>query len=1191
MVRRIQATAQRQLVSESFSQNNMGRQNTDWGLNSMTNYQQRKRRVALNHTTRPLRHASRARMIPIFIGTGLVLSILASSRAIAQAPSPTTATAAAIPTDSRAAATADLLRRAQVAIDAKDFREAVELYRRAKVNAQPLPALQPDVQALRQKLTLIGFDAALLDLPPSAPPAAAAASMGGQAASPQPVAIPFGATSLPSADIATRKADVLRMLATGRAALDRGDLATAQRLASEAEALAVPENAFTPGEPRVWQLSLDVDSAARRAGVTKSIGQATAGQPNMVQQASGVMPIGTMPSQNGGVVNSAYNAASDTSSVQPAQATAPILGGNKGETLYREGLEALSSGNSSRARELFVEAWKFEASMDLATRNQLKEKLTLMQPGRLPSVETPKDPATLTPIQKADLEAQAETRKIYREVTAELAAANELQKSSPMEALDRLQKLRSKVSLAKLDTAASSSMITMVDRAISDQRAYVEANRGDIDLDLANAAVKAELASEAINKQRVDDEIASLVETFNDLMEQRRYPEAEVVAKKVSELSPGSSIAKSMFHTSRMGTRLMINEDIAAAKEDNVTKQFLEIDRLSTPIDPSKEYQFSDAKQWIEMTNRRMEGRNQDTRLSSAEQEIKRKLSSPVDINYRNRALGEVLQDLSAVTNIPIVMDARAMAEMRVSSDSPVTLELSNAISLQSALNLILAEYELAYVIQNDVLNITSIAAKRTMVYPKTYRVTDLVTPIPNFAASYEDGLAGALRAAHQMTTRQSDVQIMPVSMADLANRGAANNAAQAMNPNMMGQYASMGSQGGFGLNSPPGGGRGGASLADFTSLIDLIQTTVVPDTWEALGGPSTMREYPQNLSLVISTTSEVHDQITELLESLRRLQNLQVTIEVRFITLSDSFFEQIGVDFDVQFDDNVNQLPDEDDGPSVTIGFDGVNGVPTSDFDIQLANNFGVQPAFGAFDAGSGSRIGFAILSDIEAFFFLQAAQGDTRNNVLQAPKVTLFDGQLATISDVTQRPFVTSITPVVGDFAVAQQPVIVVLNEGTQLNVQAIVSDDKRFVRLTLVPFFSQIGNVDTFTYEGRRRRRTTSQEIDPTTGEPIVDDEEEDIVEGTTVQLPQFAFTSVSTTVSVPDGGTILLGGIKRLSEGRSERGVPILSKIPYISRLFRNVAIGRDARSLMLMVTPRIIIQEEEEIAQTGFDPNR
>ena len=39
-------------------------------------------------------------------------------------------------------------------------------------------------------------------------------------------------------------------------------------------------------------------------------------------------------------------------------------------------------------------------------------------------------------------------------------------------------------------------------------------------------------------------------------------------------------------------------------------------------------------------------------------------------------------------------------------------------------------------------------------------------------------------------------------------------------------------------------GGQGGGTIADFTSLIDLIQTTVAPDTWEALGGPSTMSPY-----------------------------------------------------------------------------------------------------------------------------------------------------------------------------------------------------------------------------------------------------------------------------------------------------------------------------------------------------------
>jgi general secretion pathway protein D len=35
------------------------------------------------------------------------------------------------------------------------------------------------------------------------------------------------------------------------------------------------------------------------------------------------------------------------------------------------------------------------------------------------------------------------------------------------------------------------------------------------------------------------------------------------------------------------------------------------------------------------------------------------------------------------------------------------------------------------------------------------------------------------------------------------------------------------------------------------------------------------------------------------------------------------------------------------------------------------------------------------------------------------------------------------------------------------------------------------------------------------------------------------------------------------------------------VPYIDRLFRNVGIGRETDSLMMMVTPHIIIQEEEE----------
>jgi len=275
--------------------------------------------------------------------------------------------------------------------------------------------------------------------------------------------------------------------------------------------------------------------------------------------------------------------------------------------------------------------------------------------------------------------------------------------------------------------------------------------------------------------------------------------------------------------------------------------------------------------------------------------------------------------------------------------------------------------------------------------------------------------------------------------------------------------------------------------------------------------------------------------------------------------------------------------------GKGVVVGRSGAGTTPanySADLDIPFRqNSFGIAvPQFGNFAADAGAQLGFAILSNIEAYFFINAAQGDRRSNVLQAPKVTLFNGQQAYVSDTSQSPFVISVIPVVGDFAAAQQPVIVVLSEGTFLTVQAVVSNDRRFVRLTIVPFFSKIGQVNKFKFTGSTTTtENTSQEGDQTTpnntakkskGTTTVD-------EGVVVQLPTFSFVTVTTTVSVPDGGTVLLGGIKRLSEGRNEFGVPVLNKIPYLNRLFKNVGIGRETQSLMMMVTPRIIIQEEEE----------
>ena len=239
------------------------------------------------------------------------------------------------------------------------------------------------------------------------------------------------------------------------------------------------------------------------------------------------------------------------------------------------------------------------------------------------------------------------------------------------------------------------------------------------------------------------------------------------------------------------------------------------------------------------------------------------------------------------------------------------------------------------------------------------------------------------------------------------------------------------------------------------------------------------------------------------------------MTVEVRFITLSDDFFERIGIDFDFDINSEIDkpfQIFGRTDpsssttyqtapfiangGPprdvqdrnlnrseSVSVGLSAPN-IFSTDMDIPFRqDSFALAvPQFGGFDPAAGASFGFAILSDIETYFFLNAAQGDRRTNVLQAPKVTLFNGQQASVSDQSQSPFVISVIPVVGDFAAAQQPVIIVLSEGTFMTVQAVVSSDRRFVRLTVVPFFSNIGDVDTFTFTGSSTTTTSSGSTGP-------------------------------------------------------------------------------------------------------------
>jgi len=68
--------------------------------------------------------------------------------------------------------------------------------------------------------------------------------------------------------------------------------------------------------------------------------------------------------------------------------------------------------------------------------------------------------------------------------------------------------------------------------------------------------------------------------------------------------------------------------------------------------------------------------------------------------------------------------------------------------------------------------------------------------------------------------------------------------------------------------------------------------------------------------------------------------------------------------------------------------------------------------------------------------------------------------------------------------------------------------------------------------------------------------------------TIQEPELQITEVKTTVSVPDGGTLLLGGQTLAGETEREIGVPVLSKIPFLKRLFTSRSLAKDEQVLLI-----------------------
>jgi type II secretory pathway component GspD/PulD (secretin) len=581
-------------------------------------------------------------------------------------------------------------------------------------------------------------------------------------------------------------------------------------------------------------------------------------------------------------------------------------------------------------------------------------------------------------------------------------------------------------------------------------------------------------------------------------------------------------------------------------------------------------------------------------RKNEKELEIERKLSTPVSLNFVDQPLRAVIDDLRAWHGVNIYVDEPAVLKEGISLERPITLKLEQ-VSLKSALNMILHNVHLTHVIKDEVLQITTEAEARGKLVPVAYQVADLVIPIENFADVHNPSLPGVPGVSSDQPINYTPT---PVA-AQLSIQGGT----------PVGAPTGAGSMSQGPPNSPfASTGRNQASYSESRqsarntleeSLIQLITHTVAPQSWSDMGGPGTIDYHPMTMSLVVNQTPDIQDQIADLLAALRRLQDQEVSVEVRFISVGENFFERIGVNFNL----NIINRQSTRFQPNITTGqftpgqfvngFFPSNGfvtglqptgAATPDLNIPILNNTFAQalPPFGGYPGlpgYGGLTMGLAFLSDIQVFLFMEAVQGDTRTNVMQAPKLTLFNGQTSTLTVLDQQFFVTGVQvqTALGQFL--YQPRVTVFPLGVSLTIQAVISADRRFVRMSMTP---TLRNLATPIVELFPVVTPIFPQFDGLfTGQPIVFTQ--------FIQQPIIQSVTINTTVAVPDGGTVLMGGLKRLSEGRNEFGPPILSKIPFIDRLYKNVGYGREAESLLIMVTPRIIINEEEEFRQTGYQP--
>ncbi len=286
--------------------------------------------------------------------------------------------------------------------------------------------------------------------------------------------------------------------------------------------------------------------------------------------------------------------------------------------------------------------------------------------------------------------------------------------------------------------------------------------------------------------------------------------------------------------------------------------------------------------------------------------------------------------------------------------------------------------------------------------------------------------------------------------------------------------------------------------------------------------------------SLLVTETAAKRDELRRLIK-LIDVPVRQVLIEARIVVADSDYSEQLGIQWGGG--GFVKGVPNAGDdfftfgGNSNTTTALGNQIATDSDLEISFPDALNVD--LGVTEIGASSfSIGFngdGFLLDLELSAFESAGHGE----VVSQPKVITGDKQQATIKSGTEVPFLESSSS--GRTTVKYKDAVLKLDVTPN-----ITPDDRILMRLVI--------NQDSIG--GFISGENNSQ-------------------------VPLIDVTELITEVLVGNGETVVLGGVFRTEDVRTEVKTPFLGDLPYIGRLFRRTNDRQVKTETLIFITPRIL----------------